>query len=128
MLNKELLMGSVEAKGYHSKLTIGILNDYIYGYSRKLLPFCGELEPIPYWNNDLNSRFVIDNLYYDIDETRGIFNVFAYTTPLSVRVSFSGYSNTLMSNEYEYSDIFDLSYNDGAVRYLTFDPPPDGYI
>ena len=120
MLNKELLLGYT--KGQRKvKLTIGCNRKYSrYGYYAGSM---GSVDVLPYW---INSRYVIHQLFADVSET--IFKLTYDDEGVEVTVYVEGYPTAMSSGTLKEGDIYSMRDNEGFIRYLTFDPPPDGYL
>lgn len=120
MLNKELLLGYT--KGQRKvKLTIGKNRKYSrYGYYSGSM---GSVDVLPYW---INSRYVIHQLFADVSET--IFKLTYDDEGVEVTVYVEGYPTAMSSGTLKEGDIYSMRDNEGFIRHLTFDPPPDGYL
>lgn len=126
MLNKELLMGS-SSKQEQMKVEITIEfidvaggTVLLSGYTREgSYPF-GKASPLPYWGTPNNT---LKTFMYDSNDMSMIF-----TAVEGVTVHVEGYSTTLVSHTPVYEDLYNLEGSDGGTRYLTFTPPPDGYL
>lgn len=120
MLNKELLMGAKQGQR-KVQLTIGHNRKYSrYGYYSGSI---GSVDVLPYW---INSRYVIKQLFADIRDT--IFKLTNDDEGVEVTVYVEGYPTAMSSGTLKEGDIYSMRDNEGFIRYLTFDPPPDGYL
>ena len=123
MLNKELLLGSIQGQRkvectigyYHSDFT-----GSVYGYRTYDAdddPVYGSLDILPYWGT---TRGVMKGLFYQQNYTY-------FEAPNGVTVFMKGYTHALSSgsnNSIEH-DVYNMyNFDGGKVRYLTFDPPP----
>lgn len=123
MLNKELLMGNT-VEQQPVALTVGshrpsLFRRY-YGYVRGQY---GLLEPTPFWGN----YTYLNELQYDDkpNETRCSMT----DSSVDVTVYVSGYQDSpISSGKSIYGDPFGFAAKIGQTVYLTFDPPPDGYL
>lgn len=116
MLNKELLLGYT--KGQRKvKLTIGHNRKYSrYGYYSGSM---GSVDVLPYW---INSRYVIHELFADVNET--IFKLTYDDEGVEVTVYVEGYPTAMSSGTLKEGDIYSMRDNEGFIRHLTFDLPP----
>lgn len=125
MFNKELLMGNTGVQ-QPVALTVGrerqgtsIPSIYEYGYYNM---YFGALAPEPFWGN---YAYLQDLIYRD-----GSYTSCRMTDrSIDVTIYVSGYPDSqIRSGENMYGDIFGLKEKYGQTVYLTFDPPPDGYL
>lgn len=124
MLNKELLMGNTGGQ-QPVALTVGERRRtipprvYEYGYSSKSF---GALAPEPFWGNYM--------YLHDLKYSDGTYTSCSMTDrSITVTVYVSGYHDSpIRSGESIQGDIFELRGKVGQTVYLTFDPPPDGYL
>ena len=117
MLNKELLMGSTQGTG-NVNLTIGHFSNAfgdVYGYLKSPDNSFGSLDLIPYWGTTGN---VITRLTYATLTKNTLF-----TAPRGVTVFVAGYPQYISAGDHLDSDPYSMSNSEGAIRYLTFDPP-----
>lgn len=125
MLNKELLMGSSKQEQLKVEITIERIDveggDYLFsGYDQEgRYPF-GIANPLPYWGTPSHT---LKTFAYDFN---GRCTSFVAVDGVTVHVE--GYSTTLVSPSIARRDPYNLSGSAGKTRYLTFDPPPDGYL
>lgn len=120
MLNKELLMGS--EKGQRKvRLTIEKIDiiSNIYGY---LKDYSNSLDVLPYWGTTDN---VIERLAYYEDYNQCSFLL---VNESEVTAFADGYSTVLHSGKVVTGDPYAMRNSEGSTRYLTFDPPPTGYL
>lgn len=123
MLNKELLMGNtggeqpvgLEVAAYR------VSGPYFYwGYD---ILYYGMLVPIPFWGNYV----YLSALWYENRNNRTSCSVTDRSVDITVYVS--GYQDSpIRSGETIAGDIFGLQTKSDQTVYLTFDPPPDGYL
>lgn len=123
MLNKELLMGNTEGQ-QPVALTVGsyrVSGPYFYyGYDNG---YFGRLVPVPFWGN----YAYLSALRYDNQNNRTTCSMTDRSVDLTVYVS--GYQDSpISSGESISGDPFRLAVKVGQAVYLTFDPPPDGYL
>ena len=123
MLNKELLMGNTGGK-QPVALTVAIYRvstRHIYsGYG---LGHFGWLEPRPFWGN----YTYLNELKYDNKTNRTTCSMTDKGVDVTLYVS--GYQDSpISSGESISGDPFSLAAKIGQTVYLTFDPPPDGYL
>lgn len=122
MLNKNsLLMGSAKEQ---RKVKLNIGRDvlaYVWGYSKDE-PF-GSLDVLPYWG-------AIDVIIYSFSFNVEFKKTDFYLTDDSVNVTayVEGYTQSISSSNTQDGDTYSMNNSEGAIRYLTFDPPPDGYL
>ena len=123
MLNKELLMVNTGER-QSVALTVARYNvsssHLYYGYG---LGYFGGLAPRPFWGNYV----YLNELMYDNQNNRTKCSM----TDRSVDVTFyvSGYQDSpIRSGETISGDLFRFTVKAGQTVYLTFDPPPDGYL
>lgn len=123
MLNKELLMGNTERQ-LPVALTVG---KYIvgagsshYGYG---LRHFGSLKPKPFWGNYV----YLDELKYS--SKTHLTTCLMTDRSVDVMVYVSGYQDSpIRSWESISGDPFRFAEKVGQTVYLTFDPPPTGYL
>ena len=111
MLNKRLLIASAKKKEQRTvKLTIGYL-DGKYGYS-KIYSF-GSLDVVPYWGttNDVMKRLAYTRMGTE------------FSAPSGITAFAKGYTQGITSGKTIKGDIYSMGNSEGAIRYLTFDPP-----
>lgn len=111
MLNKRLLIASAKKKEQRKvKLTIGYL-DGKYGYS-KIYSF-GSLDVVPYWGttNDVMKRLAYTRMGTE------------FSAPSGITAFAEGYTQGITSGKTIKGDIYSMGNSEGAIRYLTFDPP-----
>lgn len=124
MLNKELLMAGSEQSQRKVVLTIGkadVFSGYAYGYKKNLMDGT-QLNVLPYWGTTDN---VLERLvHFDSPNT----SIFMLDKDSEVTVFVEGYSTSLHSDNVVKGDPYDMRNSEGSTRYLTFDPPPDGYL
>lgn len=120
MLNKELLIASAKKKEQRKvKLTIGRHESFgmiAFGYNKD---FYGSLDVVPYWGT---TNDVMSSLIY-------LLSVVEMTTlgaPSGVTVFVEGYTQSISSSNTQDGDTYSMNNSEGAIRYLTFDPPPTG--
>lgn len=123
MFNKELLMGNTGGQ-QPVALTVAIdrvsSGNLYYGYG---LEYFGRLEPRPFWGN----YAYLSELKYDNKNNRTTCSMTDRSVDVTVYVS--GYQDSpIRSGESISGDIFGLEEKYGQTVYLTFDPPPDGYL
>ena len=125
MFNKELLMGNTGGQ-QPVALTVGkerqgtsLPRIYEYGYTSGSF---GALAPEPFWGN---YAYLYGLIYRD-----GSYTSCRLTNrSIDVTIYVSGYHDfPIRSGESIYGDIFDFKDRVGQTVYLTFDPPPDGYL
>ena len=125
MFNKELLMGNTGVQ-QSVALTVGrehqdtsVPRIYKYGYYSG---YFGALAPEPFWGN---YAYLLELIYKD-----GSYTSCRMTDrSIDVTIYVSGYPDSpIRSGESIYGDIFGLKEKYGQTVYLTFDPPPDGYL
>lgn len=124
MLNKELLMAGSEQSHRKVVLTIGKTATYAghaYGYLKESMEDT-QLNVLPYWGTTDN---VLENLVYFDSLDRSIFTL---TKDPEVTVFVEGYSTGLHNGKVITGDPYEMNKSEGSTRYLTFDPPPDGYL
>lgn len=125
MLNKELLMGSSKQEQMKVEITIEFIDVaggtvILSGYTREGSHPLGKASPLPYWGTPNNT---LKTFMYDSNDMSTIF-----TAVEGVTVHVEGYPTTLVSHTPVYEDLYYLEGNAGGTRYLTFTPPPDGYL
>lgn len=124
MLNKELLMAGSEQSQRKVVLTISKaanFSGYAYGYKKNLMDGT-QLNVLPYWGTTDN---VLERLvHFDSSNT----SIFRLDKDSEVTVFVEGYSTSLHSDNVVKGDPYDMRNSEGSTRYLTFDPPPDGYL
>lgn len=124
MLNKELLMAGSEQSQRKVVLTIGkaaIYHGYAYGYMKDLMDDT-QLNVLPYWGTTDN---VLERLvHFDSLNT----SIFMLDKDSQVTVFVEDYSTSLHNGEVMTGALYDMRNSEGSTRYLTFDPPPDGYL
>jgi hypothetical protein len=124
MLNKELLMAGSEQSQRKVMLTIGkaaVYSGYAYGYMKDLMDDT-QLNVLPYWGTTDN---VLECLvHFDSLNT----SIFMLDKDPEVTVFVEGYSTSLHTGNAVKGDPYDMRNSEGSTRYLTFDPPPDGYL
>lgn len=120
MLNKELLIASAKKKEQRKvKLTIGRYESFgmiAFGYNKD---FYGSLDVVPYWGT---TNDVMSSLIY-------LLSVVKMTTlgaPSGVTVFVEGYTQSISSSNTQDGDTYSMNNSEGAIRYLTFDPPQTG--
>ena len=123
MLNKELLMRNTGGQ-QPVALTVGsyrISGPYFYyGYDRGHI---GALAPAPFWDNNAH----LSTLRYDNQNNRT--TCAATDRSITITVYVSGYHDSpIRSGESLFGDVFRLRGKVGQTVYLTFDPPPTGYL
>lgn len=124
MLNKELLMAGSEQSQRKVVLTIGkgtAFFGYAYGYLRDIMDDT-QLNVLPYWgttDNALESfvRFETPNK-----------SIFRLDKDTEVTAFVDGYYTSLHNGVPVEGDPYEMRNSEGSTRYLTFDPPPDGYL
>lgn len=123
MFNKELLMGNTGGQ-QPVALTVAsysVSSSHIYyGYGSGHF---GRLEPEPFWGN----YAYLNELKYD---TKTHSTACSMTDrSVDVTVYISGYQDSPISSGKSISgDPFGFMVKVGQTVYLTFDPPPDGYL
>lgn len=120
MLNKRLLMASAKEKEQRKvKLTIGRYESFgmgvVFGYSKD---FYGSLDVVPYWGTTNNVMGVL-RYSYALDIT-------SLGAPSGVTAFVEGYTQGISNSAN--GDIYAMNNATNSIRYLTFDPPPDGYL
>lgn len=132
MLNKETLLMRNTGGQQPVALTVGsyrISGPYFYyGYDRGHI---GALAPVPFWDNsaapfgDNNVR--LSTLRYDNQNNRT--TCAATDRIFNLTVYISGYQDSpISSGESISGDPFRFTVKVGQTVYLTFDPPPIGYL
>lgn len=120
MLNKELLMGNAKEQR-KVELNIGFSgNEYAWGYSKFGV---GSLDVLPYWGTrDIR----VYSFVFGGPMSATVF----YLTDDSVKVTayVEGYKKSIASGYISKDDLYNMEGSLGEDRYLTFDPPPDGYL
>lgn len=124
MLNKELLMVGAEQGQRKVVLTIGraaVYAGYTYGYMQDFMAVTN-LNVLPYWGTTDN---ILESLVYfeSLNTT-----IFMLAKELEVTVFAEGYPTGLHNGKAMSGDPFGMRNSEGSKRYLTFDPPPDGYL
>lgn len=124
MLNKELLMAGSEQSQRKVVLTIGkvaVFSGYAYGYMKDFMDDT-QLNVLPYWGTTDN---VLERLvHFSSLKT----STFMLDKDPEVTVFVEGYSTSLHNGEVVNGDPYEMRNSEGSTRYLTFDPPPDGYL
>ena len=124
MLNKEqLLMGNTVGQ-QPVALTVGdrrVSGIYFYyGYDNG---YFGRLVPVPFWGN----YAYLSALWYNNQNNRTACSMTDRSVDVTVYVS--GYQDSpISSGESISGDLFRFAEKVGQTVYLTFDPPPDGYL
>lgn len=124
MLNKELLMAGSEQSQRKVVLTIGkaaVYSGHAYGYMKDLMDDT-QLNVLPYWGTTDN---VLERLMY-FDSLNA--STFMLGKDPEVTVFVEGYSTSLHTGKVVKGDPYNMRNSEGSTRYLTFDPPPDGYL
>lgn len=124
MLNKELLMAGSEQSQRKVVLTISkaaFFSGYSYGYTRGLMDE-PQLNVLPYWGTTDNALEAL--VHFDSLNT----SIFRLDKDTEVTVFVEGYSTSLHNGNPVKGDPYDMRNSEGSTRYLTFDPPPDGYL
>lgn len=124
MLNKELLMAGAEQSQRKVVLTIGkadTYSGYTYGYMQDFMDDT-QLNVLPYWGTTANVLECLV-LFDSLNTT-----VFMVNGDSEVTIFVEGYSTSLHNGKAMTGDPYDLRNSEGSTRYLTFDPPPDGYL
>lgn len=124
MLNKELLMAGSEQSHRKVVLTIGkaaLYSGHAYGYMKDSIADT-QLNVLPYWGTTDN---VLGRLMY-FDSLNA--TTFMLNKDSEVTVFVEGYSTSLHAGQVMKGDLYDMRDSEGSTRYLTFDPPPDGYL
>lgn len=121
MFNKELLMNTGGQQPV--ALTVGrytVNNSYHrYGYGL----YYGWLAPRPFWGKSM----YINELKHDDEDNRTSCLMTEKGDDITVYVS--GYQDSPIRSWRSISgDPFEFKVKDGQTVYLTFDPPPDGYL
>ena len=101
------------------KLTIGRykkIGDAKYGYNKHFS--FGSLDVVPYWGT---TNDVMEVLSYSHEKT-------SFGAPSGITAFVKGYTQGITSGKAITGDIYSMDMSEGAIRYLTFDPPPDGYL
>lgn len=124
MLNKELLMAGSEQSQRKVVLTIGkfdIFFGHAYGYMKDFVDDT-LLSVVPYWGTTANA---LERLaYFDTPKK----SMFMLNEGPEVTVFVEGYSTSLPNGGAVEGDPYEMCNSEGSTRYLTFDPPPDGYL
>lgn len=122
MFNKELLMGNTVGQ-QPVALTVGEFSRrgfYYYGYDSD---YFGTLTPVPFWGNNVKLNVLA---YFEDDY---LTKCESTDRDYAFKVYISGYQNSPISaGESISGDPFNLSEKADQNVYLTFDPPPDGYL
>ena len=119
MLKKNLLLMGRKKEQRKVKLTIGRYESFgmiAFGYNKD---FYGSLDVVPYWGT---TNDVMSSLIY-------LLSVVEMTTlgaPSGVTVFVEGYTQSISSSNTQDGDTYSMNNSEGAIRYLTFDPPPTG--
>lgn len=124
MLNKELLMAGSEQSQRKVVLTISkvaIFSGYAYGYMKDFMDDT-QLNVLPYWGTTDNALERL--VHFDHLNT----SIFMLDKDPEVTVFVEGYYTSLHNGEVVNGDPYDMRNSEGSTRYLTFDPPPDGYL
>lgn len=123
MFNKELLMGNT---GGQQPVALTVFSypmsssRLYYGYG---LGHFGWLKPKPFWGN----YTYLSELRYDTKTNSTM--CFMTDSSVDVTVYVSGYQDSpISSGETIFGDPFGFAVKVGQTVYLTFDPPPDGYL
>lgn len=125
MLNKELLMAGSEQNQRKVVLTIGkvaVFSGHAYGYMKDFMNDT-QLNVLPYWgatDNALERLVHFDSLNtstFMLDKD-----------PDATVVFVEGYSTSIRNGDVVEGDPYSMRNSEGSTRYLTFDPPPDGYL
>lgn len=124
MLNKELLMAGSKQSQRKVVLTIRKITTfygYAYGYM-KAFKDDTQLNVLPYWGT---TDSVLERLvHFDSLNT----SIFRLDKDPEVTVFVEGYSTSIHTSTVVGGDPYGMSNSGGSTRYLTFDPPPDGYL
>lgn len=118
MLNKNSLLMGRKKEQRKVKLTIGRykkIGDAKYGYSKHFS--FGSLDVVPYWGT---TNDVMEVLSYSHEKT-------SFGAPSGITAFVKGYTQGITSGKVITGDIYSMDMSEGAIRYLTFDPP-DGYL
>lgn len=121
MLNKELLMAGAKRDQRKVKLTIGVHTfptGQAYGYNRA--DNVGSLDALPWWVSDVEAMNFL--AYYHMFKRTG------FKAPNGVTVFVEGYPQSISSDSWLDGDPYSMNADIGGIRYLTFDPPPYGYL
>lgn len=114
MLNKNSLLMGRKKEQRKVKLTIGRykkIGDAKYGYNKHFS--YGSLDVVPYWGT---TNDVMEVLSYSREKT-------SFSAPSGVTAFVKGYTQGITSGKTITGDIYSMDNSEGAVRYLTFDPP-----
>lgn len=125
MLNKELLMAGGEQSQRKVALTVGSAAfsfGAVYGYMKGLM-LDVQLSVLPYWGTTDNVIQYI--MYFNISNSSAFLLM---KTDTKVTAFVEGYSTSLPSGVAVKGDLYAMYNDEGSTRYLTFDPPPDGYL
>lgn len=120
MLNKELLMGAKQGQR-KVQLTIGVFTlptGKVYGYNRA--DNVGSLDALPWWSVEIEAMNFL--VYYNM------FKKTSFEAPNGVTVFVEGYPQSISSDSWLNGDPYSMDGEIGGIRYLTFDPPPYGYL
>lgn len=120
MLNKELLMGNTQGQR-KVQLTIGVFTfptGKAYGYNSA--DNGGSLDALPWWISEAEAMNFL--VYYTMFKQTG------FKAPNGVTVFVEGYPQSISSASWLAGDPYSMDGEIGGVRYLTFDPPPYGYL
>lgn len=52
----------------------------------------------------------------------------SFLAPSGITAFVNGYTRSINSDQSITGDIYSMDNSEGKIRYLTFDPPPDGYL
>lgn len=123
MFNKELLMGNTGGQ-QPVALTVASYrvssSQLYYGYG---LGYFGRLEPRPFWGN----YAYLNELKYDNKNNSTTCSMTDRSVDVTVYVS-EYQDSPISSGESISGDLFRSAAKLGQTVYLTFDPPPDGYL
>lgn len=73
--------------------------------------------PVP----PITTNDVMKGLVYTREET-------GFGAPSGITAFVKGYTQGITSGKAITGDVYSMDNSEGAIRYLTFDPPPDGYL
>lgn len=124
MLNKELLMVGPGQSQRKVVLTIGkvaVYSGHAYGYMKGFMDDT-QLNVLPYWGTTDNALERL--VHFDSLNT----SIFMLDKDPEVTAFVEGYSTSLQNGNVVKGDPYDMRNSEGSTRYLTFDPPPDGYL
>lgn len=125
MLNKELLMAGPAQSQRKVVLTIGkaaLYQGYAHGYAKDLINDA-QLNVLPYWGTTDN---VLKRLVYFSSQNTSVFLLDKDSDKVTVFVE--GYQTSIKNGKIVNGDPYAMYNSEGSTRYLTFDPPPDGYL